>query len=169
MAVIKPLNDKPKVFRVDRTGDELGQERNLLKKIFLELEKYEFVIGHNIAKFDMPFLKTRAMLLGVPFPHRPLIYDTLQAFKRTEYRTVLNGFGKPSAGLDMVIDLFGNKQRKTKIYPRHHWEIIWGSPSDKSVAMNDLVEHCVSDVIMNEEIFLPILHGDPNPTIKRMK
>lgn len=170
VAVVKPLGDpRCRVFRIDRTGDELGREVNLLKKLFAELEQYELLIGHNSDRFDFPFLKTRAELLGVPFTHRPLMYDTMKGFNRTGFRTVLNKVGKPTAALDMVIDMFGGRQLKTKIYPRHHWEGIWGSPSDRSVAMNDLIDHCVKDVEMTEEIFWKIFNADPGVIIRRAK
>jgi DNA polymerase elongation subunit (family B) len=170
VAVVKPLGDpKCRVFRIDRSGDEFGHEVNLLKKLFVELEKYNLVIGHNIEGFDIPFIKTRARVLGVPFTYRPLVYDTLKGFKRTGFRTVLNKIGKPSAGLDMVVDGYGHTQRKTKIYPAAWWASVWGSVSDRSVAMTEMIEHCVRDVEMNELVWWDVFQDDPNPTLKRCK
>lgn len=170
VAVVKPLGDpRCRVFRIDRTGDELGHEVNLLCKLFKELEQFALVIGHNIEGYDFPFIKTRARILGIPFTYRPLVYDTLKAFKRTGFRTVLNKIGKPSAGLDMVVDGYGHLQRKTKIYPQAWWASVWGSVSDRSVAMTEMIEHCVRDVEMNEQIFWDVMLDDPNPTIKRVK
>ena len=170
VAVVKPVGDaRCRVFRIDRSGDEFGHEVNLLKKLFAELERYQLVIGHNIEGYDFPFIKTRARVLGIPFTHRPLVYDTLKGFKRTGFRTVLNKIGKPSAGLDMVVDGYGHLQRKTKIYPQAWWASVWGSVSDRSVAMTEMIEHCVRDVEMNEAIFWDVMVDDPNPTIKRVK
>jgi hypothetical protein len=170
VAVVKPMGDpRCRVFRIDRSGDVFGHEVNLLTKLFAELEKYELIIGHNADRFDFPFLRTRAELLGITFTHRPLIYDTMKGFNRTGFRTVLTKVGKPTAALDMVIDLFGYKQKKTKLYPRHHWETIWGSVSDRSSAMTDLIDHCVKDVEMTEEIFWKIFKADPGIIIRRVK
>jgi DNA polymerase elongation subunit (family B) len=170
VAVVKPLGDpRCRVFRIDRSGDEFGHEVNLLTKLIAELSKYSLVIGHNIEGYDFPFLKTRCRVLGVPFTYRPLVYDTLKGFKRTGFRTVLNKIGKPSAGLDMVVDGYGHTQRKTKIYPAAWWAAVWGSVSDRSVAMTEMVDHCVKDVEMNELIFHDVMQDDPNPTIKRVK
>jgi DNA polymerase elongation subunit (family B) len=170
VAVVKPVGDaRCRVFRIDRSGDEFGHEKNLLIKLFAELERYNLVIGHNIEGYDFPFLKTRARVLGVPFTYRPLCYDTLKGFKRTGFRTVLNKIGKPSAGLDMVVDGYGHTQRKTKIYPAAWWASVWGSPSDRSVAMTEMIDHCVKDVEMNEAIFWDVMQDDTNPVIKRIK
>jgi DNA polymerase elongation subunit (family B) len=170
LAVVKPQGyGKCKVFRVDRSGDELGHEVNLLTKLFAELQKYDLIIGHNVEGFDFQFLKSRALVLGVPFEYRPFVYDTMKGFKRTGFRTVLNKIGKPSAGLDMVIDFFGSKQRKTKIYPRQHWDAIWGSPSDRSQAMTEIIDHCIKDVEMNDDIFRKIIKADWNPVLKRVR
>ena len=169
-AVLKPLGNKSvKIFRVDRSHDELGKEKNMLTKLIAELKKYDLVIGHNLEGFDFNYIKTRAMILKVPFPQRPLIYDTYKGFKRTGYRTVLTRMGKPSGSLDMVIDLFRKKQRKTKIYPNHHWDTVWGSPPERHAAMRDLIEHCVADVLMNEELFWYVFEADYSPILKRAR
>jgi DNA polymerase elongation subunit (family B) len=170
VAVVKPLGDpRCRVFRIDRSGDEFGHEKNLLTKLFAELERYQVVIGHNIENFDLPFLKTRARILGIPFTHRPYVYDTLKGFKRTKFRTVLNAIGKPSAGMDMVVDGYGHTQRKTKIYPQAWWAAVWGSVGDRSEAMTNMIDHCVKDVRMNEKIYWEIVQDDPNSTMRRAK
>jgi DNA polymerase elongation subunit (family B) len=170
VAVVKPMGDpKCRVFRIDRSGDEYGHEVNLLTKLFAELEKYSVVIGHNIEGYDFPFIKTRARVLGIPFNVHPFVYDTLKGFRRTKFRTVLNAIGKPSAGLDMVVDGYGHTQRKTKIYPRAWWASVWGSASDRSVAMTEMIEHCVRDVEMNEQIYHDVVRDDPNPVMRRLR
>lgn len=168
-AVVKPFGGAVKVFRVDVSDDELGNEVNLLTRLFKELEKYDLVVGHNVEQFDFQFLKTRARVLGIPFTYRPMVYDTLKGFRRTGFRTVLNGFGKPTASLDMVVDMFDKKQKKTKLYPHYHWKTVWGSPSERRMAMRDLVDHCVKDVCMNEEIFWDVYSCDWNPVFKRVR
>jgi hypothetical protein len=69
----------------------------------------------------------------------------------------------------MVVDGYGHTQRKTKIYPQAWWAAVWGSVSDRSVAMTEMIEHCVRDVEMNEQIWWDIFLDDPNPTLKRCK
>ena len=132
-----------------------------------ELGKYDLLIGHNIEGFDLGFLRTRALRHGIPWVLMPITYDTKNGFKRTKYRTVLNNFGKPSAALDMVADLLGVTQEKTKIYPMAHWETVWGNKKTRAEAMNDLVSHCESDVRMNTRAYEMILPADTRVTLKR--
>lgn len=167
--VIKPLGRKPLVFRVDESHCRLGHEDKLLKAVFRELSKYQIIIGHNIENFDWCYLKSRAVILGVPLTLRPFGYDTLKAFRRSKLRTRMNGFGRPSAGMDMVVDFFGLPQKKTKIYPRAWWEAVWGNRDGKKTkAIDEIVTHCKDDCAMNEQIFWKLIDLDWRGGIKRL-
>lgn len=175
-ACIRPLaTGRTRAYRIDehvyKESDEYGfferQETDLLKEILAELGKYDLLIGQNIENFDLGFLKSRAARLGVPFTLQPFTYDTMKAWGRTKFRTVLNAFGKPSKSLDMIADFLGVEQEKTKIYPAHHWETIWGSKVKRMAAMDDLVDHCQKDVRMNHRIYEMELQSDPRAVIKR--
>ncbi len=167
--VVKPVGGKARVLRYDGAHYELGRERRLVAAIIAELGKYDLLIGHNIDKFDLCWLKSRAAVFGIPWELHPLTYDTLKAFKRIGLRTRQNNFGKPSAGLAFVVDFFGIRQRKTGIYPRAHWDTIWAEPRRRKEAHDDLIAHCVSDVEMNEEIYHRLLALDSNAVIRRIK
>jgi uncharacterized protein YprB with RNaseH-like and TPR domain len=168
-AVIKPLGGKEKVLRYDAMHLSAGNDKKLVRAIVNELCKYDLLVGHNIFKFDWNFIKTRALIHNIPIPQRPYFYDTMQAFKRCGYLTVQNHFGKPTARLDMVVDMFGIKQRKTALYPRHHWQTVWGQKKTRKEAMNALVEHCVLDVEMNQDIYTRLFPLDTNCALKRFK
>lgn len=174
-AVVKPLGKKPIVFRADALKCRLGFEDKLLRVLLRELAKYQILVGHNIENFDWCYIKSRAVILGVPLTIRPFAYDTLKAFRRSKLRTRMNGFGRPSAGMDMIVDFFGFPQEKTKIYPRQWWEAVWGKRNGtgkdgvtRVEAMNDIVSHCIADVKMNEQIFWKLLDLDWRGGIKRL-
>jgi uncharacterized protein YprB with RNaseH-like and TPR domain len=147
---------------------QLGKEKPLVRDVLAALSSYDLLVGHNINRFDLHFLKTRAMRLGLDWSLYPLTYDTLPAFKRVGYRTVMNAFGKPSAGLDMVIDALDGVQAKTKIYPATWWQSVWGDKQVRKMAMNAIVEHCQSDVKMNAEIYPALLRADMRASVKRV-
>ncbi len=126
-------------------------------------------MGHNIERFDLNYIRTRAVIHDISIPKRPFVYDTMKAFKRLGYLTVQNMIGKPSARLDMIVDLYGIPQRKTALYPRHHWQTVWGQKEKRRQAMDALVEHCVLDVGMNEDIYTRLFNADMNVNLKRMK
>ena len=174
---IRPTSTgRTRTFRLDQyefkaNSKEFGiverEETQLLKDVAAELQKYDVLIGHNLIRFDVPYLKSRAFQRELSMPP-VVIYDTLTAFRRTNYLTVQNRFGKPSAGLDMVADFLHVKQLKTKIYPYDWWETIWAKESRRIEAMNEIVEHCVRDCRLNANVFPYLWAADPRPALKKV-
>jgi len=143
------------------------QEKDLLTEISGEFDKYDLLIGHNIDNFDLNFLRTRAYRLKVPWLHQHFTYDTMKAFKRTGYRTVLNVVGKPTAKMSMVADFLGLDQLKTAIYPVEWWSSVWGKEIERLESINQIVDHCKRDVKMNAEMYEILLKADPKAVIRR--
>lgn len=168
-AVIKPLNEAVKVFRYDKLGDKPGKEVKLVRGVIEELDKYHLVVGHNVDTFDWGMLKSRAVMLNLRQPKPILSYDTMKAFGRTGFRTSMNYVGKPTKALDHIIDFFDLEQEKTKIYPREHWKTVWETGVTQKKAMDNLVAHCVADVIMTEKIYWRLIDIDTVDRIKRLK
>jgi hypothetical protein len=167
-AVVRPLGKRELIFRADEMGCRYGQEKPLVEAVTAELEKFDLLIGHNVIGFDIPWMRSRSVYFGAPQLSRKFAYDTFKAFKRLGYKTVPNHFGKPSAGLGHVVDFFGEDQEKTALYPRHHWDIVWGEEERRKEAMGDLVNHCSADVRMTERIFYKLLAQDERAIIKRV-
>jgi len=175
-ACVRPLStNRTRTFRLDTykydPSPEFGvfdrQERDLLADLVDELKAYDLLIGHNITGFDLGFLRTRAFRHNIPFPLRPVVYDTMQGFRRVKVRTIMNGFGKPSAGMAMVADLLGIRQEKTAIYPVEWWQSLWGNDVERADAMNNIVDHCQKDVRMNAQIYEMLLPLDERLVLKR--
>jgi len=173
---VRPLStQRTRTFRIDsyqyEPSPDFGiferQEKDLLQAVHDELKKYDLLIGHNIDNFDINFLKTRAYRLGVPWYLCPLTYDTMKAFRRTGYRTILNVIGKPSAGMAMVADFLGIDQLKTAIYPVDWWQSVWGSERKRLEAINEIVDHCQRDVRCNAQMYDVLLPADTKAIIKR--
>jgi uncharacterized protein YprB with RNaseH-like and TPR domain len=168
--------NRTKIFRIDQyeyePSDEYGfferQERDLLTDALEELDKYELLIGHNINRFDIPFLRSRAYQYGMNWWTHPLTYDTLEGFRRSGLLTRQNGFGKPSASMAMVADFLGLEQLKTGVYPREWWMTVWGNKKKRREYMNDIVDHNVRDVRMNAAMYPILLANYPRVVIKRL-
>lgn len=143
------------------------QERDLVNAVHEEMQKYHILIGHNIDKFDLPYLKSRAFRLGLEWNIVPFTYDTLKAFRRTGFLTRQNGFGKPSGSLAMVADFTGVKQEKTSIYPVEWWEQIWGNKQRRIDALKNIVDHCQKDVRLNANIWEYLWNSDKRGTMRR--
>ncbi len=169
-AVVKPLRKKPIVFRYDEMHCRPGHEQRLLRAILAEMEKYDLWIGHNADRFDFNMLKSRALRLEVPFRQQPFIYDTMKSFKRQGYLTSRNPVtGNPVAKLDHICDFFGFSQRKTPIYPVEHWKAVWESGERRTEAMDNIVDHCVRDVGMTEDIYFRLVKTDNVWGLRRKK
>lgn len=143
------------------------EETELLKGVREEFRKYHILIGHNIERFDWPYLRSRAFIRDVTWDVYPALYDTLKAFRRTRFLTVPNGYGKPTGRLDHVADFANIKQEKTSRYPRARWEQIWGNKARRAEAIHEEVDHCQRDVRMNAQVFDYLWASDMRPTIKK--
>ncbi len=173
---IRPTNtQRTRTFRLDgyefKSSKEYGlverEEAALINDVMVELSKYNVLIGHNIIRFDIPYIKSRAFQRDMTFPAM-VAYDTLHAFRRTGYLTVQNAFGKPSGGLAMVADFLHVKQEKTSIFPHDWWEAVWAKESKRKEEMDEIVDHCVRDVRLNANVFPFLWAADPRPALKKV-
>ena len=162
------------MYRIDgykgdrRLGFLEREEFTLLDDILCELARYDLLVGHNINKFDLPFLRTRAYRQGLEYKLVPFTYDTYKAFKRIGILTRPNGFGHPSAGLAHVIDYLGVPQKKDGVYPVEWWKAIWGNKKERHDAMDKIMNHCIEDVDMNSQGYPLLLSQDLRASIKRL-
>ena len=148
-------------------GYFVRQEKDLLRDITEELAKYQLLVGHRVKKFDLPYLRTRAIVNQMSFPLNPFVYDTMDGVGRVHLATVLNALGKNSKALSMAIDLFGIPQEKTALYPLERWQIIWGNEAERADKMNGEVDHCQRDVRMTHQLYDVLLPLDFRANIKR--
>jgi len=121
-------------------------------------------------RFDFAFLKSRATILGLPFPYQPFIYGYRRRFRRIGLLTTRNPMtGKPKANLDHVVDFFGLQQKKTAIYPASTGRRSGRAAENRELAMKKLVEHCVSDVEMKRGDLLEADQGRYRLGLRRKK
>jgi uncharacterized protein YprB with RNaseH-like and TPR domain len=161
LAVIKPVNRGSTTLRADEVGCKPGNEKKLVAAVIAALEPFDILIGHNIFKFDIPWLNSRAVFFDLPQRVKPFaVYDTMRAFGRLNWKTVLNSYGKPTKALGHVIDFFGIEQEKTAIYPRAHWEAVWNNRGERIKTMDEIAAHCYADVRMTEKIYWQLLKAE---------
>lgn len=142
--VVKPAGGKPKVFRADRLNEDWSTKRSDDSKITLalakELSKYDILIAHNGANFDIPYLRTRLAYwkLG-SFPKKKLL---------DPYRIARNQFRMSSNSLSSLSD-FLTKSEKTPVSGQV-WVKAFMDGCKKS--MDYIVDHCIKDVDMLEQL-----------------
>ena len=143
---ILPL-DRDEVETLSIRYDEKNKDIRLLKDVITALEKYDILIGHNIASFDMNWLHSRLMYHGLPTPQkRWLYYDTYQRAKTMAIKAERKSLGH-------LIDFFDLKGIKTAVLPRAWRNVASRTRKEHDHALQEIALHCEYDVYANREVF----------------
>ncbi len=131
---------KVRTLRQDRMnphwdkGDR-GNDKELVKAICKLVREHDVVVAHNGSRFDLPFLRTRALRWGLtPLKDVKQIDPCSVAWRKFKLRS--NSLGR-------IADYVGIKDKKTPLDMS-----TWADATlrgDKK-AMNLIVEHCEADI-----------------------
>jgi hypothetical protein len=124
------------------TWDKKQDDRKLLKEFIKIMDSAEEVVGHNSDKFDVKWLRTRALLQGVDMLPHYVSIDTLKHAR--------NGFYFNSNKLDYLAKLFGEGQKKDN-GGFNTWKKIILEKDPESLEL--MVEYCKQDVAILEKVF----------------
>lgn len=131
--------DETLIRRADEYDDwnsgRRSSDKALVQAVLGDLEKLDIVIAHNGAQFDLPFLRTRALIHGLQPVNPKKILDPV-ILARNIFRFHRNS-------LEALSNVLGTPDMKTKLLPR-----VWVSAmfdGDKE-ALDQIVEHCIADV-----------------------
>jgi DNA polymerase elongation subunit (family B) len=122
--------------------DEDQCDRGLLEGFVPELLKADEAIAHNGDRFDIPWLRTRCLFYGIPFPPQIVTIDTLKAAR--------GKFNFNSNKLDYIGKYLG-LGGKAPTGGFQTWKDIKLKKCPK--AMRRMVKYCKQDVRLLEEIF----------------
>jgi len=111
------------------------------------MKKFNRVIGHYSTYFDIPFLRTRAMIHGLDFPEYGTIWHT-DVWKMAKTKLCLH-----SNRQDCVAESLQGKTIKTRI-DHPSWRL---AASGNAKAMEEVVDHCMHDVPDLKENFYSLL------------
>ncbi len=126
------------------TWDKNQNSREMIKKIIPVLDLADEIIGHNIARYDIPWIKTMAIKYGFPFnPHYRLIDTCVFAQKKLH----LN-----SNKLDYIADFFGIGHKKKTEFDLWKRVVI----NKEKEALDYMIKYCKWDVVLAEKIYEPI-------------
>lgn len=128
-----------KVFRADEypawKAGKRSDDHDITAELMAYLEEFDVLIAHNGVKYDLPFIRTRAIQYGLP-PLNPLkIVDPVLAARRQ--------LRMQSNSLDAIAKHLDAPHQKTPLEPR-----VWARAmmDDDKAAMDLIVEHCIADV-----------------------
>lgn len=119
-----------------------GDDKKLVKQFVKVLNEADEIIGHNIDKYDMKFIASRALKHGVPMLAKYKTTDTLKLARKH--------FGLNSNKLDYIAQFLGIG---TKLKHRgiEMWDDIILKNDEK--ALDEMLEYNVQDVRLTEDVF----------------
>lgn len=133
----------PTVYNL--TWDQKQCDKKMIKKFIKVMDKADEIIAHNGDRFDIKWLKTRALFHGISIMPKYQTLDTLKSVKshfnfnsnKLDYIAKFLGVGEKmeTGGIQLWKDIIFNKDKK---------------------ALKKMVEYCDQDVIILEKVFLKI-------------
>ena len=143
-AIKYPGEDK--VYSDVVTKNELFEgkmDRRIVESLIEEIKKADALVTYFGTGFDNTFMRTRALILDIPFPAYGSIYHY------DVYFTARSKLKLHSKRLDSVAKALGCKHQKTPVDISVWQKARWG---DKK-ALNYIVEHNKGDVYVLEEVY----------------
>ena len=121
-------------------------DKKIVTKICKYLDEADFVIAHNGKKFDIPFIKARAVINNVPPPSPYKVIDTLQIakkemmFKRNTLQYIAEALDVPLRKLD---------------HARYPGFKLWlGCLNGEEGAWQEMKKYNIMDVEVLEQVYL---------------
>lgn len=122
-----------------------------LKRVHALMAEADIIVGHNLDKADVPWLKGDFYFPRIGHAHRPNL-NPLPPFKTVDTLKVLRkefGSGAPFKSLDAVLKILGHPG-KTDAYDRDAMErAVAGSLEDRQ----RLTDYCEGDVVASQWLY----------------
>lgn len=132
------------ITRKDMTREAPGfEDKRVVSEFVRLLPQFDKVVGFYSSRFDAPFMRARALQLGLEFP----AFATLR--HRDLYFTVRNRFALSSNRLENACRAMLGKTNKTRIEPAYWRAAGRGDPS----ALQYVLKHCKLDVEDLERLY----------------
>lgn len=136
---------------------QFQNERNMLRSVNKLLDKADCVVAHNGNKFDLPKIRGRSLVYGLPLPSPYKQIDTCLIARKA--------FGFDSNSLEYLANVLNlkHKKKKHKKFPGHEmWvECLKGNPE----AWKEMRLYNINDIDVLEDLYLflrPYAHNHPN-------
>lgn len=133
------------IYRDIRDNYDKESDASILQDLWNLLDEADFVVGHNVRKFDIKKVNARFLLNGMDKPSTFRIIDTMLIAKAL--------FGFTSNKLEYLTDRLCTKYKKSKHtkFPGHLlWdECLKGNPE----AWAEMEEYNKFDVLSNQELY----------------
>lgn len=138
--------DSDEVFYKDqRNKEDMTDDTELLEDIWELLNEADFIIGHNIRKFDIKKIKARMLLKGLTPPSTFRQIDTLIIAKSV--------FAFTSNKLEYLTDKLCKVFKKSK-HGKFAGHTLWVECLKNNIdAWNEMEEYNKYDILSNQELY----------------
>jgi uncharacterized protein YprB with RNaseH-like and TPR domain len=142
--VIKP-SDSKKLIEQCITPKELRTvlDKNVVQGCIDACLKFDRIVGHYSSRFDIPFLRARALKLGLDFPNYKSLWQT------DTWRIARERLAISNNRLGTVAAQCNIKQEKTRITPEHWLGALTGGQNH----LDYILAHCRIDVLVLEAVW----------------
>ena len=118
-------------------------DKRIVKSAIKEIEKYDRIIGYYSMRFDIPYVRTRALHHGFDFPkYRDLYHTDLYFIARSKFALHSNRLGA-------ICQYFGIEAKNHPMTP----DLWQRAGAGKEEALETILTHCKEDVDSTDKVF----------------
>ena len=138
--------DSGEVFYKDKRDTfNTEDDKDLLLDLWKLLDEADFVVGHNIKKFDVKKLNARFILNGLSKPSTYRMIDTLELAKES--------FAFTSNKLEYLTDKLCNQHKKST-HGKFAGFLLWKECLEGNLeAWQEMEDYNIMDVLSNQELY----------------
>lgn len=117
-------------------------DKRIVKDLVKKMQEFSILVGYYSTRFDVPFVRTRALINGLDFPPygKPYHFDL--------YYTVRNKFALSRNSLAKAVEMLVRDDEKTHCSAETWSKAKYGDPR----ALKEILEYNVHDVIITEKL-----------------
>jgi len=126
-------------------------DRRIVETLVDHFWKYDRLVTHYGCKFDIPFIRTRALVHNILFPEYGYIWHTdVWRIARNKLRLNSNRQGSVARAIQ-------GKDIKTSIHPEKWLQVQFGGARERKEALDYVLQHNEYDVKQGEKNYLLLL------------
>lgn len=146
---IKDINSKT-IYGRAITKKELTDclDKKMVEDCIEDMKKFDRLVTYYGKGFDVPFIRTRAVAMGVPFPpFGEILHDDMYFIMKHRFRLSSNR-------LENACRILTGATEKTRLDGDHWIKALQG---DKE-ALDYILDHCKKDVLELEKLYHKIIN-----------
>jgi len=130
-------------------------DKEVILHLIKRIKKFDRIITHYGKRFDLPFVRSRALNLGVDFPIHKFVWQTdTWEIARSKLCISSNRLGN-------IANFLGIRQQKTPITSQHWLGALMG----RRESLDYIVDHCQRDVLILEKVYNRICEFAPKSKV----